>query len=170
MNSKIYVVLIIISLLLVGCGGQVPVQPTETSTPIPPTNTPVPPTNTPIPPTSTSTPLPTEVTVLVSSEAMDVISSWNSSINAFTPANNPVTNLKGLTANDVGFWNNSRLGMGLYEEVAKLLSADLGSPWKDGLYGKPDVNKAFPSLRIYFTDDSITKIDGAAKVIFQPNP
>lgn len=169
MNSKKLsqwmIILIITTLTLAGCGGQAPIQPTETSTPIPPTNTPIPPTNTPIPPTPT--PLPTEVIVLVSPEAMDVISSWNSSINAFTLANNPVTNLEGLTANDVGFWNNSQLGISLYKEVVKLLSADLGSPWEGGLYGKPDVNTAFPSVRIYFTDDSVTDIDGAARVIFQ---
>lgn len=276
MRSKIYVVIVIVSLLLVGCGSQSLFKPPETATPIPPTATETPkyvlicnintqefgfditgetgtvtqsanneatnfeydtsgqrsgitvnvnrdlvfessqhkyhiegtiklnpitndltyditatsdvfgdppqtcknsstvpaaqtsrPTDTLIPPTSI--PLKTEVIVLVSSDAMDVISSWNSSINAFTPANNPVTNLKGLTANDVGFWNNSRLGMGLYEDVVKLLSADLGTPWKEGLYAKPDVNKAFPSLRIYFTDNSITEIDGAARVTFQSN-
>jgi len=167
-------ILLFISLLLASCSGTA-IEPTLTSVPptdtsIPPTATPVPPTDTPVPPTST--PLPTEVVILIKPEAMVVVSSWNSTINAFTPADDPLTDLTGLTANDVGFWNNSRLGFDLYKSVSDLLSADLGSPWDQGLYGCPQVEEAFTScsLRIYFTDDSITEISGAAKVTFQSNP
>lgn len=172
MNRKIYVILVIISFLLAGCSGNEPVLPTKTATLVPPTatNTSIPPTNTSVPPTST--PLPTEVIVLVNPETMKVVSSWNSTINAFTLANNPAIDFSGLTASDVGFWNNSRLGFDLYNSVTSLLSAALGSPWQDGLYGCPKVDEAFSScsLRLYFTDDSIIKISGGARVIFQSNP
>jgi hypothetical protein len=146
-------------------------QPTPTTTPIPPTRTPVPPTatSTAIP---TATTLPTEVIVLVSPEAMDVFSSWDATIRAFTPADNPVTDLSGLSASEIGFWNNSYLGWDLYDEVVGFLSAVYGSKWEDGLYACPDLTEAFSScsLRIYFTDASITKMTGAAAVIFQSNP
>jgi len=165
-NRSTLIVLVVVLLAdLVGCG-TLPAQPT--STPVP--------TNTPQPKyTPTSIPLPTEVIVLVSPEAMDLISSWDSSIHAFTPANNPVTNLLGLTTQKVGYWNWSRKSKSLYNRVVELLSAALGTPWEGGLYGCPNVNEAFLSdvscsLRIYFTDDSITEVDGGARVIFQSNP
>jgi len=166
---------LVMSLIASGCGPGSLSSPTITPTATVTSTETLIPTATSLPTatrTATSAPLPTEVIVKVSPAAMDVITSWNSSINAFTPANNPVTNLTGLTANDVGFWNNSRLGMDLYKDVVNLLSADLGSLWTDGLYACPNVNEAFPScnLRIYFTDNSVTEIVGAAKVTFQPNP
>lgn len=128
--------------------------------------------NTPIP-TKTAEPasLPTEVVVQVNAEAMEIITSWDSGIQAFTSAEDPITDFTGLTADVVGFWNNSALGFGLYDEAIRLLGTR-GTPWEEGLYGCPSVNDAFSScgLRLYFVDDSITEIDGGAKVIFQLAP
>jgi hypothetical protein len=156
---------LVVSLVLSGCGtGGLTLIPTAT---VESTSTPLP-TSTQVP---TPTSLPTEVVVMVNQAAMEIISTWDSGIVAFTPADNPVTTLTGLTPAEVGFWNNSRLGFDLYNEVVKILMADQGA-WDGGLFGCPNVDEAFTSCpcRIYFTDDSITKIDGAASVIFQANP
>ena len=68
MHKRIVVLLVVLALLVAGCGGsaarptQAPVvEPTATAvpatnTPVPPTNTPVPATNTPVPPTNTPVP------------------------------------------------------------------------------------------------------------------
>jgi hypothetical protein len=114
-------------------------------------------------------PLPTQVIVIVNPEAMDVVNSWKSSIHAFTPASNPVKDLKGLTAESVGFWNNSKLGANLFKEVVKIFKAD-GEPKDNGLYGCPNAATVFvecPNVSIYFTDDSIDSVVGGAMVIFQ---
>jgi hypothetical protein len=99
---------------------------------------------------------------------MKIITSWNNRINAFTSASNPIKELSGLTGETVGFWNNSKPGMDLYDEVVKMLNT-LGPPWKDGLFAIPNVNNAFAkkSLQIYFTDDSITKIKDGKRIIFK---
>ena len=165
-------ILVLVLSLALSCRGSGQIsEPTFTpiaTTPLLATMTPtaVQPATTVLPPTYT--PLPKAGIVLVSPQAMNVISSWDSSIQAFTPANNPVTNLIGLTSSDVGFWNNSQLGSELYNEVIRLLN-NLGPPWEDGLYACPQVNEAFSScsLRIYFTDNSITDVDGGVRVIFQ---
>ena len=118
----------------------------------------------------TSTPEPAEGTVFIGPEAMDVISSWDSSIQVFTSLDNPVTNFmdSSLSSRDVGFWNNSRLGSTLYSETVRLLDTR-ENPWDQGLYACPKTEEAFTecSLRLYFTDDSITEIKGGRLVVFQ---
>jgi hypothetical protein len=104
----------------------------------------------------------------VSPATMKIITSWKSSINAFTSASDPIKDLSGLTPETAGFWNNSKLGLGLYKEVVKLLNST-GTPWTGGLYGCPNVDDAITGrgLRIYFTDDSITEIKDGKRIVFK---
>jgi len=132
-----------------------PSMPTSTSIPQS--------TNTPRP-----TPLPKEIKLKINAEAMAIVSSWESTIQAFTSASKPVNSLDGLTSEEVGFWNNSKLGFDLYDNVSKLFEA-FGNPL-NGLYGCPDAENAFSecsSIRIFFVDSSITEVKGGIKVIFE---
>ena len=138
----------------------------ENSTPLNPQTSTSMPTPGSVLPTATS--IPSEVIVLVNPEAMEVVNSWNGSIHAFTPLNNPVQDLKGLAAESVGFWNNSGLGMDLYTEVQELFEAD-GEAKDEGLYACPDAANVFlecPNIQIYFTDDSIDSVVGGVRVVF----
>jgi hypothetical protein len=158
--------------------GSVTVTPKATAVPPPGTSTPTPtasavvptPTATAVPtPTSAPTPTaPTQAIIKATPKMMAVVDSWGKTITVWTPATNPLTDLKGLTSEQVGFWNNSKLGMGTYQAGTKLFDA-FGEP-KNGLYGCPKAETAFtdcPQMRIYFADDTITAIDGAVPLVFE---
>jgi hypothetical protein len=100
---------------------------------------------------------------------MEIIDSWADGIRAFTPVDNPVSGLKGLTAESTGFWNNSKLGFDLYHAVQELFNAD-GEPKDEGIYACPDAANVFtecPSIKIYFTDDSVDSVVGGIRVVFK---
>jgi hypothetical protein len=119
-------------------------------------------------PSPSPTPLTGETTIRVSPEAMAVIASWNKSVQAFTSATHPLTQLSGLTATDVGIWNASRLGPDLYQRVVNLLD-NLGTPWQGRIFEITDVQTAFTTrgVDLLFTDNTTTKVEGGVRVVFE---
>ena len=144
---------------LSACGPDAPAL-AATPTSLPPTATAVPPTATPVPPTATPTLIPptptpkaTIVIIKVSSEVMQELSSWDGRIVFFTSATNPITDLSGLSGDQIAMW-----GMELYENFKQLFRV-IGEPKETGrVIG--DVAGIFtknPDLRLFITWDTFEK-------------
>lgn len=152
---------------LAACGGDT----SDTPTPGQSATTPAPVTPAATTPTPDDEPAPpTEMVIAANAEMMGVVDSWGGTITAWTSASDPIADLGGLTASNVGFWNNSYLGFGLFTEVSDLFIA-FGEPRDDGLYGCPFVDEAFTGgcgdIRIYFADDSVTSVANGIPVVFE---
>lgn len=155
------------ALTLTACGGDVSGTPTPSTSKTSPA-----PAESPSPtPTVVDTPtLATQAVIVATPKMMAVVDAWGTSITVWTSATDPLADLAGLTAENVGFWNNSSLGMGTYT-AGKDLFAAFGEPRDDGIYGCPFVDDAFTGgcgdIRIYFADSTVTSVAGGIPVVFE---
>lgn len=122
-------------------------------------------------PTVVDTPtVATQAVIVATPEMLAVVDAWGTSITVWTSAADPLADLSGLTSENVGFWNNSSLGMGTYTAGQDLFAA-FGEPRDDGLYGCPTVDDAFTGgcgdLRIYFADSTVASVAGGIPVLFE---
>jgi hypothetical protein len=161
------VVIVVAAVLLVGVVGNSPVSALATQNPSPTLSTGGSASPAAAMTRAAAPTMLTRVTLPATASMMAVVASWGTTITIWTPAANPISDLSGLTSDQVGFWNNSRLGMGTYKAADDLFHA-YGQP-KDGYYGCPHAAAAFSectALRIYFADDTVKSIPGGIPVEF----
>jgi hypothetical protein len=167
MKRNVWVVNCLLAVFLAACQSATP-------TPLPSTATPLPPTATPLPPTATSTPIPpsptpkaTIVIVKVSAEVMQELSTWDEGIAFYTSATDPITDLSGLSENQIAMWGGE-----LFPNYTQLFGV-VGEPKATGkVIG--DVANIFtknPDLRLFITWDSfeedIVDTGGGIRIRFE---
>jgi hypothetical protein len=105
--------------------------------------------------------------VRVSPEVLKELASWDKRIVFFTPVENPITSLNGLSYEEIAMW-----GMELFEKYKQLFRV-VGEPKEEGrVIG--DVNNIFtknPELRLFITWDTFEKgivgTGGGIKILFE---